>query len=55
VLKVKYFASILSVLYEKRDGSGSGAGSIPLTNGSGFLEAQKHADPADPDLQHCLK
>ncbi len=23
-------------LYEKREGSGSGAGSIPLTNGSGF-------------------
>ncbi len=47
--------------YEKREGSGigsgAGSGSVPLTNGSGFWEAQKHADPADPvpdpDLQHC--
>jgi hypothetical protein len=33
--------------------SGSGSGSIPLTNGSGIRiqEAQKHVDP---DSEHCF-
>jgi hypothetical protein len=35
-----YFASIISVhltryVYEKKEGSGAGPGSVPLTNGSG--------------------
>jgi hypothetical protein len=43
-------------IYEKREGSGAGSGSVTLTNGfrsrSGRREAQNHADPPDPDPQH---
>jgi hypothetical protein len=28
---------------------GSGSGSVPLTDGSGFREAQKYRGPTDPD------
>jgi hypothetical protein len=43
-------------IYEKREGSGAGSGSAPLTNefGSGSGRPKKHADPADPDPQHWL-
>jgi hypothetical protein len=41
------------------EGSGSGCGSesITLTNGSGSASRRpkKHADPVDPDLQHCYE
>ncbi len=44
---------------EKREGSGFGSGSVPMTNASeSDREAQKHADLADPvpdpDPQHYL-
>jgi hypothetical protein len=38
----------------ERSGAGSESGSIPLTNGSGSGEAQKHVD-SDPDPQHCIQ
>ena len=45
-------------LNEKREGSGSGAGSIPLTNESGSGRLKKYEDPMDPDLApdsfHCI-
>ncbi len=40
-------------IYEKREGSGVGCGSVPLTNRSGFWKAQNHVDPADPNPRHC--
>jgi hypothetical protein len=34
---------------------GSGAGSMPLTSGSGsWRPKKKHVDPLDPDPEHCF-
>ncbi len=33
---------------------GSGAGSVPRTNGSGSGRPRKHIDPTDPDLSEFL-